>query len=438
MNKNDRRVIRISTQWHHEWRKTILEQRADDIGRYISGAFRVSDGLERTATRIGLKPADLRAFVSAHVVMDSAFSSGIEGLIQQAQTMPTKLVLEPELLEGEIRGHVDWVQTVQHRAHTGNQLLYLCHPPSRSKDTFLSRAMFLLARSMLETLDSVISIIGNHPHSDGSLSHTAMTCHEKLIKIVGTGVFNGITKIETISSRGIEDLYKLPGRASEIADALRLMQDGNQIKDEEHLCNVIKDVVLTYAEPSDVFELVVGTEIIRSLNESGFVTVSTALSPTGLLMNFVRGDETEIELWAQKSLKNAIKKSTIVPESVSPPTSRYSEFRKAAGYGAASLEPDHLLIMRQGEYVRILMIEEKLYRNHTSGVRAGLKGAMANILDSQKWLDENVQQGPYALAVAQGDPETSQEVQGIEDIMICNENGIKDAIIAWIDSDEIN
>ena len=98
------------------------------------------------------------------------------------------------------------------------------------------------------------------------------------MKIVGTGVFNGITRIETISSRGIEDLYKLPGRAPEIADALRLMQDGNQIKNEEHLCNVIKDVVLTY-EPSDVFELVVGTEIIRSLNESGFVTVSTALSP---------------------------------------------------------------------------------------------------------------------------------------------------------------
>ena len=86
-------------------------------------------------------------------------------------------------------------------------------------------------------------------------------------------------------------------------------------------------------------------------------------------MNFVRGDETEIELWAQKGLKNAIKKSTIVPEA-------YRHLQVDIQFELRGMvQPlwaDHLLIMRQGENFRILMMK-KLYRKHTSGVRAGLK-----------------------------------------------------------------
>lgn len=430
-------MIGIPNEWQLHQKRVIIENNGDKIGRWLSKCFVKFEGFEGFVNRLklNLTAEDLKTYVSAHMVMNDRFSNGLNSLEKEIQRMPTKLVMEPELFEGEVRGHVDWVQTVQNRSSTGNHLLFLCLPPSRSKDTFLAKAMYLLYRRMKEILYWVDeNLKGTNSKTEGSLSFNVNKFKIISEEIEITKAFNEVSRIESVNSRGIHDLRQLPEPAPMIADALEYIQEGCNIRNENDLKEIINDIILTYGSPDNVFELLCGSEIINSLFRLGFSPVSDgwSLAPTGLLAQFEKEGVT-IELWAQTSLKVAMNTSSLWDNE--EPNSRYSDFRTGSGYSKSSLLPDHLLIMKYKEELRIMMIEEKMYKNHKIGVRAGLKGVMAYIFDAQDWLVKYSQFSTKGMVIAY-EEDTYNDREGFVDnmeIFITNQdnNRIKMAIELW-------
>lgn len=256
----------------------ILEAIADDFHTYLKKGVRFDrvigsahpdldiDDIE-TLLRIHFVLTDAREDLMEVGVLD--FMEKLEERIRRMKTTTTREAIE---LRGEIRGHIDWQQTVKTRARAGNleEPIFVCNRPEEhyniDENLILKRLLSVIREIVFEDLNPVIENpsgydwinVWSDSAKDG-IGRGTESATELLRRIYERNIYLQRIDIEEteMTDRTIESVKRsrsvLYQEAAILLDRYRQLM--NQELDSDDVRAILDNTIIAPDKPEVLFEL---------------------------------------------------------------------------------------------------------------------------------------------------------------------------------------
>lgn len=256
-------------------REEILEAVQGNFHTYLGKGVRVDQIIGDAHPELGID--DIETLLRIHFVLtkyDDSSRTGVinfmEDLEDQIRRLKTTTTRAASTVRGEVRGHVDWQQTVKERSRTGdpNLPVFVCRQPEKhysiEENLVLKRLLAVIRDILFEDLDPLFS----DPHEYGWLGYWISEVEsdidtdnprDLLNRLYSENVYLNRISLEEnrVTDRMIESVKRSRNEfyreAAELLDRYRRLLD-HEVEPEE-VSEVLTNTVIAPDKPSVLFEL---------------------------------------------------------------------------------------------------------------------------------------------------------------------------------------
>jgi hypothetical protein len=343
--------------------------------------------------------------MATHLGVRSETEEALDAVEELLRTMPASVVRNRETLSGLVRGRVDWRRTANARVNAGDGTLFVCEPVDRRYDTPLGR----LIKLALVDVEALYRISGfrhmvdrKRPDPDTIGERLRMTSN-RAMRLLRASKLRQVRSVDVSTLRHLDDTVRRHPKAKYLAELARLSHSGLVARDVAVLRELLEDTVFVPKAPSALFELQVGLEFVRSLEDYGFeLSEPCALLPgAGAPFAVLRLESDHVKVWWQRNVWESL---------ASPP--EVGMWRRTLEANAidwpTSLLPDFVVEFPSQD--RLVLIEVKLTeRKGANRERDGIRDLFTYLHDVGGQLGDTKIHGVVIAWNATGYPVSPQQ-----------------------------
>ena len=223
-----------------------------------------------------LSKDDLDTLKAIHFLLSDEVKNLVEILPILMRNLSHSTRKETEEFKGQIKGRVDWNQTLKERMSYGfnDKRLFICQPPSKYYDLeenqllkFLLNRIISLKKNVIDFID--LSIFDIEKIDSKDWQEKVSNIYQMAKKTLKKVYFNDITSIKTVKSKHLRKAYKNRNQLyHRVAKAYILYEDLFIAEDEKVLRDLVENRLIKAADSDKLYEIYVFFNLIKSLPES--------------------------------------------------------------------------------------------------------------------------------------------------------------------------
>lgn len=223
-----------------------------------------------------LSKDDLDTLKAIHFLLSDEVKSLVEILPILMRNLSHSTRKETEEFRGQIKGRVDWNQTLKERMSYGfdDKSLFICQPPSKYYDLeenqllkFLLNRIISLKKNFVDFID--LSELNVEKIDSIDWQEKVSNIYQMAKKTLKKVYFNDISSIKTVKSKHLRKAYKNRNQLyHRVAKVYILYEDLFIAEDENVLRDLVENRLIKAADSDKLYEIYVFFNLIKSLPES--------------------------------------------------------------------------------------------------------------------------------------------------------------------------
>lgn len=223
-----------------------------------------------------LSKEDLNTLKAIHFLLSDEVKNLIEILPILMRNLSHSTRKETEEFKGQIKGRVDWNQTLKSRYAEGfdDKSLFICQPPSKYYDLEENQLLKFLLNKIISLKINFVDFITLSAFDIEKIDsidwqEKVSNIYQMAKKTLKKVYFNDITTIKTVKSKHLRKTYKNRNQLyHRVAKAYILYEDLFIAEDENVLRDLVENRLIKAADPDKLYEIYVFFNLIKSLPES--------------------------------------------------------------------------------------------------------------------------------------------------------------------------
>lgn len=223
-----------------------------------------------------LSKEDLDTLKAIHFLLSDEVKNLVEIMPTLMRNLSHSTRKETEEFRGQIKGRIDWNQTLKERMSQGfdDKSLFICQPPSKYYDLEENQLLKFILNKIISLKNNFVDFIAltelDVEKIDSSdwqkkVSNIYQIAKKTLKKVY----FDDITSIKVVKSKHLRKTYKNRNQLyHRVAKAYILYEDLFVLEDKFVLRDLVENRLIKAADPDKLYEIYVFFNLIKALPES--------------------------------------------------------------------------------------------------------------------------------------------------------------------------
>ncbi|SDA57334.1 hypothetical protein [Methanobrevibacter millerae] len=354
----------------------IYEEIKEFLHLYFFKGY-ISNNLNKSIEDLfDLSHDDLNTLKAIHFLLSDEVKNLVEIIPMLIRNLSHSTRKETEEFHGQVKGRIDWNQTIKARFSQGydDKSLFVCQPPSKYYDLeenqllkFILNKIIFLKRNFVDFI--FLNELNLEKIDSKDWQESISNIYQMTKKTLKKVYFDDISSIKEVKSKHLRKTYKNRNQLYHLVAKAYILYEDLFINDDiEILRNLVENRIIKAANPDKLYEIYVFFNLIKTLPENKNLKLLYSGNDYAVISSV--GD-VEITIYYQKT-----------PQMLKE-VSQYLEILDNYEINKSVKSPDVIIEFKKDEDVFYRLVEVK-NSSETSYVRESLYKVMGYYKDFER------------------------------------------------------